>query len=323
MSQVVRSAPPQTDREFEQDVVRGLSAKQKSISCRWFYDTRGSELFEKITALPEYYLTREEIALLRARAREIAYYVSGNATVVEFGSGSSRKTPLLLKALDATQAYVPVDIAAEFLMQSCRGLSGMFPKLAIRPVVADLMVPEANRLIGRALSARGPRLGLFLGSSIGNYTYVEAQALLRRFADLLGPDAWLLIGVDSTREVKTLLPAYNDAQGITAAFNKNVLARINRELGANFDLSAFEHAGWLYPDRDRIEMHLVSQTRQQVQLAGRCFHFTQGETIHTENCHKYSADQFENMASVAGWRAVRHWVGAESGYGMYLLCRQS
>lgn len=307
------------DAGFEQDVLAGLAGVRKSISCRWFYDNRGSELFEKITELPEYYLTRTEITLLRTYAARIARCIGPQATAIEFGSGSSRKTPLLLRAMQNMRKYVPVDIAAEFLSASTQTLRATFPDLPMQPVAADLMDPESLNTVARALPATGARLGIFLGSSIGNFTYVEAQALLRRFGDLLGAGAWLVIGVDSTRDAKLLLPAYDDSQGVTAAFNMNVLRRINRELNANFDLGQFEHAAWFYPARDRIEMHLVSRMRQFADVAGRRFEFAGGESIHTENCHKYTAEQFEAMALAAGWRREHRWSERERGYGLYLM----
>lgn len=306
------------DARFERDVLAGLRAPEKSIPCQWFYDTRWSELFEAITRLPEYYLTRTEIALLEAHAGDMAAHIGANAAVVEFGSGSSRKTPLLLEALDAPRLYVPVDIAAEFLVESVRQLLTRMPWLRCRPLAADLNGEQAWRDIVRVLPAGGPRVGLFLGSSIGNFTPAQARTLLQRFARALGPAAWLIIGVDSTRNPALLLPAYDDAQGVTAQFNLNVLRRINRELAGDFDLSRFAHAVRFDASRDRLEMHLISRDAQTVHVAGRGITFAAGESIHTENCHKYACERFEALAGATGWRRVARW-GAEAGFGLYLL----
>lgn len=314
-------AAPAVDARFERDVLSGLRARHKSIPCQWFYDTRGSELFEAITRLPEYYLTRAEIALLEGHAGEITERIGTDAAVVEFGSGSSRKTPLLLAALTSPRLYVPVDIAAEFLEDSVRALRARMPWLQCRPLAADLNGEQAWRDIARALPPGGPRLGLFLGSSIGNFTRAQARALLTRFGQALGPQSWLVIGVDSTRDPALLLPAYDDAVGVTAQFNLNLLRRINRELGAGFDLSRFAHAVRFHPERDRLEMHLISRVAQTVRVAGDVVGFAAGESIHTENCHKYTCVQFETLAESAGWRRMQRWGGTDSGFGLYLLRR--
>lgn len=310
------------DTRFERDVLEGLGAVRKTIPCQWFYDTRGSELFERITQLPEYYLTRTEITLLERHAADIASHIGAGASVVEFGSGSSRKTPLLLGALRAPRLYVPVDIAAEFLTESVRALQRRLPWLKCRPVAADLNSDAAWRDIARALPPGGPRLGMFLGSSIGNFSRAEARALLTRFAHTLGSDAWLVIGVDSTRDPAVLLPAYDDVQGVTAQFNLNVLRRINRELSGTFDETQFAHAVRFQPAQDRLEMHLVSRVRQSANVAGHIIEFTAGESIHTENCHKYTCAQFEALAAAASWRCEARWGEGEAGFGLYLLRRQ-
>lgn len=307
------------DARFERDVLEGLSAARKAIPCQWFYDTRGSELFERITQLPEYYLTRTEIALLERHAADIASHIGASARIVEFGSGSSRKTPLLLGALQAPRLYVPVDIAAEFLAGSVRALQARLPWLKCRPVAADLNGEQAWRDIARALPPGGPRVGMFLGSSIGNFSRIEARALLTRFAHTLGSGAWLVIGVDSTRAPAALLPAYDDGQGVTAQFNLNVLRRINRELSGTFDEAQFAHAVRFLPAQDRLEMHLVSRVPQSATVAGRTIEFDAGESIHTENCHKYTCAQFEALAAAAGWRREVRWGEGEAGFGLYLL----
>ncbi|MFN0318049.1 MAG: L-histidine N(alpha)-methyltransferase [Burkholderiales bacterium] len=310
-----------SDNRFEHDVVAGLSASQKYIPCQWFYDYLGSELFEEITQLPEYYLTRAETALLQAHAMSIAAHIGSGASVVEFGSGSSRKTPLLLGAMADLQYYFPVDIAADFLAASVRGLQAQMPGLKCRPIVADLTDAAALRSLSHALPLRGPRVGAYLGSSIGNFTPAQAQALLGQFGDVLGPASWLVIGVDSTRDPNLLIPAYDDARGVTARFDLNLLSRINRELGGNFDLECFRHEAPFYPDRDRIEMHLVSLAKQRVRVAGHSFVFGQGERVHTENCHKFTVAQFSAMARGEGWKVAGRWGESLEGFGVFLLGR--
>lgn len=307
---------------FEHDVVAGLSASQKFIPCQWFYDYRGSELFEEITQLPEYYLTRTETNLLRTHAKSIAAQIGSGASVVEFGSGSSRKTPLLLGALADLQWYFPVDIAADFLAASLSELQKQMPGLKSQAIVADLTDPSALQAVAHALPSSGPHVGAYLGSSIGNFIPAEAEAMLGRFGAVLGPRSWLVIGVDSTRALNLLISAYDDARGVTARFNLNVLSRINRELEGSFNLERFGHEAAFYPHLDRVEMHLVSQVRQWVQVAGRGFVFDAGERIHTENCHKFTVAQFSAMAQRAGWRVAGRWGEGQDRYGVFLLGRE-
>lgn len=306
---------------FMRDVFEGLSAARKFIPCQWFYDYRGSQLFEQITQLPEYYLTRTEIELLGAHARTLAHRIGPDASVVEFGSGSCRKTPLLLRALKDLQWYFPVDISADFLAASLRELQARMPGLKARAIVADLTDPKALQALALALPPHGTRVGAYLGSSIGNFYPEEAQALLSRFGAALGARSWLVIGVDSTRDPNRLIPAYDDAGGVTARFNLNVLIRINRELGASFKLDQFGHEAVFYPDLDRVEMHLVSQVSQRVNVAGQTFRFDAGERIHTENCYKYTVAQFTAMAQCAGWQVAGRWGEGLEGFGVFSLER--
>jgi L-histidine Nalpha-methyltransferase len=307
-----RAAPAD---EFADAVLAGLSRDQKSIPCRFFYDARGSELFEQITALPEYYPTRVETELLRANAAEIAWFAGADRVVVEFGSGSSRKTSLLLEALRRVRAYVPIDIAGECLDEAAAWLKHLHPNLTIEPMIADF----TNAVTLPALAHDGHRLGFFSGSTIGNLEHQCAVDFLTNAARLLGGDGLFLVGVDLKKSPSILIPAYNDAQGVTAAFNLNLLRRINRELGGNFNLERFAHDAIYDEAVGRIEMHIVSLASQTVRIRGRDFAFAEGEPIHTENSHKYSISQFQALAEAGGWRPVEVWTDADQLFSLHLL----
>ncbi len=304
---------------FRDDVVEGLGQTQKRLSARWFYDLKGSELFEEITQLDAYYPTRTEINLLTNVRDEICDHVQGPVAVVEFGAGSTRKTPLLLKGLDGLTAYVPIDISAEFLADSVAQLRRDMPGLAIYPIFGDFNdLPVLSDVMGPNQSG-ARHLGFFPGSTIGNLTHAEAVAFLSQARKSLGQGAQFLIGIDMVKPIPTLLRAYNDELGVTAAFNLNLLERLNRELWGEFDLDAFAHEA-IWNERDsRIEMHLRSLAFQTVKVAGHSFTFRQGETIHTENSHKYSQDAFTGLAREAGWAIEAHWIDADTPYGLFLM----
>ena len=291
------------------EVLAGLSLQQKHISPKYFYDERGSELFDQITALPEYYLTRTEIGIMQAHLPEMAELVGPQASVIEFGSGSSVKIRLLLKRLLRPAAYVPVDISGDYLEVMARQLSADFPNIEILPVYADFTQPFdlPNPKVP-------PRRNLvyFPGSTIGNFTTPEAQSLLRVMRQEAKEGGALLIGVDLKKDRRVLEAAYNDAAGVTAAFNLNVLARLNRELDANFDLSRFEHSAVYDEINGRIEMRLVSPKAQRVTLAGQTVAFAAGEYIITEYSHKYSLEEFAAMAKAAGFQRERVWLDSSA-----------
>jgi dimethylhistidine N-methyltransferase len=317
---------PAADPQFEADVLEGLDADQKHIPSIWLYDRRGSELFEEITEVGEYYPTRTETRLLAGLASELESEIGGVHSLVEIGSGSSRKTRLLLAAMHSLTRYVPVDISADFLHDAAAGLARDFPALAVQPVVADFTqpfaLPSLHAQAGAATGDSAGNLGFFPGSTIGNFTPDAAVALMAQLGRTLGARARLLIGVDTTQDPALLVPAYDDAAGVTAAFNLNLLDRINRELGGDFDRRQFRHLARHDPQHGRIEMHLVSQRAQQVRVRGRTFAFDEGETIHTENCYKYSPARFQQMAQAAHWRFERSWQdGAGTGFTVYLLRR--
>ena len=262
----LRALPPiETADPFAADILAGLSAKPKRLPPKYFYDAAGSALFERITQLPEYYPTRCELELLRENAPAIASLFPTNCALIEFGAGSSRKARILLGAAVTVEAYVPVDISGDFLQQDAAQLRRDFPHLAVYPVVGDF---TQNFVIPVAIAAL-PRVGFFPGSTIGNFEPHEAAKFLRHAGAILGHGAVLVIGVDLVKDTKILCPAYNDAEGVTAKFNLNLLARINRELGANFDLTTFEHHACYNREHNRIEMHLASTKRQKVKVNGK------------------------------------------------------
>jgi dimethylhistidine N-methyltransferase len=299
---------------FAADVLAGLGAEPKRLSAKYFYDSAGSLLFEEITRLPEYYPTRTEIGILEDKAAEISALLPRGAALVEFGSGSTQKVRTLLRASPQIAAYVPVDISADYLAEESRGLERDVPRLAVLPVAADFTRP-----FELPSSLRGRRVGFFPGSTIGNFEPVEAAAFLRLAADVLGPGARMIVGVDLVKDRDVLHAAYNDAAGVTARFNLNLLVRINRELGADFDLAAFRHRAFFNEKLRRIEMHLESLTEQTVRVAGRSFAFRAGETIHTENSYKYDPDTFRALAQAAGWRAIALWTDAREHFSVHAL----
>ncbi len=304
-AQTALRAPPriETANEFAADVVAGLTGKPKRLPPKYFYDAAGSALFERITQLPEYYPTRSELGLLSEHAPAIASLFPPNTALIEFGSGSSRKARILLRAAACVEAYVPIDISGDFLQQDAARLRRDFPHLAIHPVVADFtaMTEPPAEIVAKA------RVGFFPGSTIGNFEPHEAAAFLRRAGRILGFGAVLVVGIDLVKAPDILYRAYNDAEGVTAKFNLNLLARINRELGANFNLEAFEHHACYNTERSRIEMHLASKKRQKVRVCDTTIDFRAGETIHTENSYKYSIDSFQALAQGSGWSPLAAW----------------
>lgn len=309
------------DPQFVADVLEGLGQPQKTIPSLWLYDFRGSELFEEITHLEEYYPTRTEIGILRDCAPAVARHIGPGATVVEIGSGSSRKTPLLLSAMPALRGYVPIDISAGFLHESVASLREQLPHVRCHPVVADFTQPEQLRAVDAALPATGARAGFFPGSTIGNFTPEVATRLLHQFGAMLGPGSWFVVGVDSTRDPDILVPAYDDARGVTAEFNRNLLARMNDELGADFPLGEFRHEARFNARHGRMEMHLVCDRDVDVSVAGRRFHFRPGESLHTENSYKYTVDEFGAMARASGWHPVERYTDTAGRFGLFLLRR--
>ena len=298
---------------FEVDVLAGLHATPKRLPPKYFYDAVGSRLFERITLLPEYYPTRCEMQILREHGADIAKLVPEGAALVEFGSGSSKKARILLRALPPLAAYVPVDICGEMIEQEARELRPDFPRLNVLPVNADITKPF---LLPPPAQAASVRVGFFPGSTIGNFEPHEAAAFLRNAARILGSGATLVVGVDLVKPIDVLNAAYNDEAGVTAKFNLNLLVRINRELGGTFRLDTFEHHAFYNRERHRIEMHLASLKRQKVRVAGETVDFRAGETIHTENSYKYSVETLGALARGAGWQPAAVWTDARKYFSI-------
>jgi dimethylhistidine N-methyltransferase len=303
------------ERAFFDDVLAGLSEQPKRVPPKYFYDHVGSQLFQRITALPEYYLTRIETGILQTRAGEIAKLIPPDAALLEFGAGSAAKTRILLRAAPQVSAYVPVDISGAFLAAETAQLQREMPDLRVLPVEADFTRPFSLP----SLLSNGPRIGFFPGSTIGNFEPHEADEVLRHAAALLGPGALFIVGVDLVKDADVLAAAYNDEAGVTAAFNLNLLTRINRELGGGFDLGGFRHRAWYNCEQRRIEMHLVSLVRQRVRACGKSFDFRRDETIHTENSYKYTVESFRSRALSAGWTSATTFVDAQNYFSVHVL----
>jgi dimethylhistidine N-methyltransferase len=310
--------PAAVDTAFRDDVLAGLASPVPAVPARWLYDRRGSELFEAITELPEYYLTRTERALLERCCPEVAGIAGTGHAVVEFGSGSSIKTPVLLRCVKPS-AYVPIDISGDFLRDSASALQADFPDLKIHPVEANFMQPIALpvEIAGAA------KLGFFPGSTIGNMVARTAVDLLRTMKETLGIGAWLLIGMDRIKDPDVLIRAYDDSAGITAEFNLNLLHRINGELGGTIPVDAFRHHA-VWNDRlSRIEMHLEAVRDVEFVVAGHGFSFAKGETIHTENSHKYGFRDSRLLLRAAGWGVVEEWTDPEEQFVLILAAAEA
>ncbi|MEP0391593.1 MAG: L-histidine N(alpha)-methyltransferase [Erythrobacter sp.] len=298
---------------FREDVLRGLNQEQKAIPARWLYDDAGSQLFEDITQLPEYYPTRAETEILKEQSSSFAEMIAPGCAVVEFGSGSSVKTPLLLSAIDPA-AYVPLDISGDFLRASAKELAAKFPSLPIHPVEADFMrqveLPTGVESV--------PKLGFFPGSTIGNMIARTAVDLLRSMRETLGEGAKLLIGMDLIKDAEILEAAYDDAAGVTAQFNYNLIRRINRELDADIDLDALKHEARWNDEYARVEMHLVAQRDFKFTVAGRQFALAKGESLHTENSHKFNRRTSSMMLLAGGWEPQARWLDSKERFSLIL-----
>ncbi|MEL6540894.1 MAG: L-histidine N(alpha)-methyltransferase [Pseudomonadota bacterium] len=301
------------DTAFRADVLEGLSQSPKAIPARWFYDDTGSQLFEDITALPEYYPTRAETEILQSHGADFSAMIGEGRAVVEFGSGSSVKTPLLLSAI-APAAYVPLDISGDFLRASAKDLGAKFPGLPVHPIEADFMrrveLPEAVKSL--------PKLGFFPGSTIGNMVARTAVDLLRSMRDTLGVGAKLLIGMDLIKDPQTLVDAYDDTAGVTAKFNLNLIERINRQLKGDIPVDDLRHEARWNDDYARIEMHLVTTRDMAFEVAGRSFSMTKGESLHTENSHKFSRRTAYTLLLAGGWEPQARWLDSEERFSLLL-----
>ena len=314
-ARIARREPAIPDTQFARDVLAGLAARPKRLPPKYFYDEAGSRLFEQITELPEYYPTRTELGILTARAPEIARLLPADTALIEFGSGSFRKVRILLDVAPAIAAYVPVDISSEMLGEETAELRRDYPRLAVLPVTADFTQPF--RLPPAV--ARLPHTGFFPGSTIGNFEPHDASAFLRHAGRMLGAGSILIIGIDLVKDTKILNSAYEDAAGVTAKFNLNLLTRINRELEGTFELENFSHQAFYNTERRRVEMHLVSRKRQSVTVCGRRIDFRVGETIHTESSYKYTVDSFLALARGSGWSPLAAWSDPQGYFSVQAL----
>lgn len=303
--------------DLSEEVLAGLRRTPKSLPPKLFYDQTGSELFEQITALPEYYPTRAEIAILEVCAPHIARLAGDGCLLIEYGSGASRKIRILLDALRGRGRYVAIDISRQHLIESTAQLAAEYPGIEAFAVCADYTRPFA--LPAEALTAPGQRIVFFPGSTIGNFTPGEAREFLTNTARQIGPRGGLLIGVDLKKDAATLNAAYNDSQGVTAQFNRNLLLHINRALGAGFDVSSFEHRAFYHEGAGRIEMHLVSRRDQAVTVAGESIDFGEGESIHTENSYKFSVEEFRQLARRSGFQPEQVWTDANNLFSVHYM----
>ena len=310
---MLATAESQADPAFRADVLAGLAEPIPAIPARWLYDRRGSELFDAITRLPSYYPTRTETALLTRVMPEVDALSADNCAVVELGSGSSTKTPLLLRGIEP-EAYVPVDISGDFLRESAARVDEDFPAIHVFPVEADFTKPFTLP----EPVAELPKLGFFPGSTIGNFVPRSATDLLRHFRDILGTGARLLIGMDRVKPVERLLVAYDEPEGITAEFNLNLLHRINRELGADIEVDAFRHEARWNDILSRIEMHLVTVRDTAFAIEGRRYEFAKGSSIHTENSHKYGPRGGRVLLLAGGWTPLAEWSDEAGDFALIL-----
>lgn len=305
-----------TFESFRRDVLAGLSRPRKALPCKYLYDDQGAQLFEAICELDEYYPTRTELDILRRNIEEIVTLLGPRANLVDLGSGSGLKTRLLLEHLDQPASYFPVDVARAQLLECSAQLAQEYPNLTVEPVCADYTRPFD---LPRAQSGSGRTALFFPGSTLGNFEPDDAVLFLRRMAGLCRPTGGLLLGIDLKKPPHVLDPAYNDSQGVTAQFNLNLLARINRELQAGFDLSSFQHHAFYNPAAGRIEMHLISRREQTVPVDGHEFVFAEGESIVTEHSYKYTLDEFRQLAARAGFDVVRYWTDKQQWFSVQYL----
>lgn len=304
------------DNDFLKDVIEGLGKNPKTLKPKYFYDNRGAQLFTEICTTPEYYPTRTEIKILNQNAEDIASQIGDNTALIEYGSGALEKIKILLNFLKEPVGLIPVDISEDQLFVSAKNLENLYPNLEILPVAADFTKP-----IPIPGFSQPPKkyVAFFPGSTIGNFEPDLAIQFLQGVTKTIGLDGLLLIGFDLKKDIETLLAAYDDQRGITASFNKNLLSRVNGELGGNFNLNTFEHVARYNENKGRIEMHLKSTTEQTVSINKELFEFLEGETIHTENCYKFTKESFTAMSSKAGLSPVKTWTDDKNLFAVMLL----
>jgi L-histidine Nalpha-methyltransferase len=308
-------APSRTDA-LTNGVLEGMRKHPRQLSPVWFYDELGSFLFDSICELPEYYLTRTESQIMHSHAADMAHHIGPDAAIIEFGSGTSTKTRLLLNHLEKPAAYVPVDIARDHLLTAASAIQRDYSTLRVIPICADFTQPFD---LPASVYAARRRAVYFPGSTLGNFAPEQAQELLRRMRQIIGANGAVLIGIDLKKDPRILERAYNDRAGVTAEFNVNALRHLNRELGTDFDLDAFEHTAVWVEDRSRIEMHLISKRDQDVRIGDETVHIEKGEHLTTEFCHKYTLETFADLAATAGLSVSRVWMDPERKFSVQLL----
>ena len=317
---IEHDAPNRSLREeFFNDVISGLAKFPKELPCKYFYDERGSILFTQICSTDDYYVTRTEAALMEKILPELTERVGANATIIEFGSGEGKKIRHLLESLDNPMAYVPIDISPEILNRSAIELKMQFKRVAIYPLVADYM--GEIKLPRQVLAMNNRKIVYFPGSTISNFTAGEAATFFRKVSDFLNPGDGFIVGADLVKSPARLHNAYNDSEGVTKAFNLNILHRINRELDGNFDPQTFEHYAFFNPVQKRIEMHLVSLCEQWVNIGEELIHFSHGESIHTENSCKFTLDDVGHMGAACGFKNTRIWTDTEKLFSVSFLLK--
>ncbi|KDC49825.1 MULTISPECIES: L-histidine N(alpha)-methyltransferase [Pseudoalteromonas] len=309
-----------TDTEFLNDVISGLTQQQKTLPCKYFYDDKGAALFEQITSLQEYYVTRTELSILEQYSQSIAQMLPENLSIIEPGCGSGKKVAYLLAHMANVKTFVPFEISEEMLSYSLAHLSPLFPDLAISPLLGDFTHSQMVKQLTKdtALDSQ-TNLVYFPGSTLGNFAPVKAIEIMNNFHRLCGVNGYVLIGVDLVKERQVLLDAYNDKAGITAAFNKNLLQRINNELSGTFNLDNFSHESRFNEQHSRIEMHLVSNCNQSVIINDQQIDFIEGESIHTENSHKYTLESFKQLAAQANLKLEQTWQDDSNYFALCLL----
>ena len=309
-----------TDTEFLNDVISGLTQQQKTLPCKYFYDDKGAALFEQITSLQEYYVTRTELSILEQYSQSIAQMLPENLSIIEPGCGSGKKVAYLLAHMEKVKTFVPFEISEEMLSYSLAHLSPLFPDLAISPLLGDFTHSQMVKQLTKdtALDSQ-TNLVYFPGSTLGNFAPVKAIEIMNNFHRLCGVNGYVLIGVDLVKERQVLLDAYNDKAGITAAFNKNLLQRINNELNGTFNLDNFSHESRFNEQHSRIEMHLVSNCTQSVIINDQQIDFIEGESIHTENSHKYTLESFKQLAAQANLKLEQTWQDDSNYFALCLL----
>ncbi|MBH0075367.1 L-histidine N(alpha)-methyltransferase [Pseudoalteromonas sp. SWYJ118] len=309
-----------TDTEFSNDVVDGLTQQQKTLPCKYFYDDKGAALFEQITTLQEYYVTRTELSILEQHSKSIAQMLPENLSIIEPGCGSGKKVAYLLAHMANVKTFVPFEISEEMLSYSLAHLSPLFPDLAISPLLGDFTHSQMVKQLTKdtALDSQ-TNLVYFPGSTLGNFAPVKAIEIMNNFHRLCGVNGYVLIGVDLVKERQVLLDAYNDKAGVTAAFNKNLLQRINNELNGTFNIDNFSHESRFNEQHSRIEMHLVSNRTQSVIINDQQIDFIEGESIHTENSHKYTLESFKQLAAQANLKLEQTWQDDSNYFALCLL----